>query len=173
MNVFFNKYSLLKVARADQIWGPKSQQCHTCTVVSLTSLCTGVTVVSLTPLCKSQQCHWHRYACHSGVNDTVQWCHWHRCACHSNVNDTNHCVCHSGVKDTTVPCAAKSDFWIKSVFRIICENIRQNWLHSVVIDTTVVCRAVSLAPLWHAEQYHWHHCNIHSGVIDTAVQLTL
>jgi hypothetical protein len=51
--------NLLKVARATRIWGPKSQQCHICTTVSLTWLC------------MSQQCQWHRCFCHSGVSDSA------------------------------------------------------------------------------------------------------
>jgi hypothetical protein len=33
--------------------------------------------------------------------------------------------------------------------------------------------AVSLTPLWHAQRCNsnWHHCDMHNGVIDTAVQI--
>jgi hypothetical protein len=31
---------------------------------------------------------------------------------------------------------------------------------------------VSLTPLWHVQRSHWHHWDIHSGVIDTAVICT-
>jgi hypothetical protein len=42
-----------------------------------------------------------------------------------------------------------------------------------IIDTAVTYTAELLTPLWHAQQSHWHHCDMHSCVIDTAVQQTL
>jgi hypothetical protein len=32
--------------------------------------------------------------------------------------------------------------------------------------------AESLTPLWRAQRSHWHRCDVHSGVIDTAVTCT-
>jgi hypothetical protein len=65
------------------------------------------------------------------------------------------------VNDTAVPCAAESDFLTvyKTVCRIIRKDIRKN----------VGCTAVSMKPLWNAQRYQWHRCDMHSGVIDTAV----
>jgi hypothetical protein len=80
----------------------------------------------------------------------AQRCHWHYCACHS------------GVIDTAEPCAAESDFLIKTVFRIINENIPKSWLHW----------SKKLAPLRYAQRCHWHRCDMHNGIIDTAVTCT-
>jgi hypothetical protein len=38
--------------------------------------------------------------------------------------------------------------------------------------TAVSLTAVSLTPMWHAQGSHWHCWDMHSGVIDTAVQPT-
>jgi hypothetical protein len=80
-------------------------------------------------------------------------------------------------------------FWIQLRIR---EDIRQSCLHSGVKYTTVHVTAVSLIPLFNqlclissrmirntrltrlhtAAQCHSYRCNIHSGVIDTAVTCT-
>jgi hypothetical protein len=61
-----------------------------------------VTALSITPLCMSQRCNWHRCT---------------QCTVH----------CHSCVNETAVPCAAESDFLIKTVCRIIREDIRKKF----------------------------------------------
>jgi hypothetical protein len=105
-----------------------------------------ITAVSMTPLCMSQRCQWLPCACHSGVNDTA------------------------------VPCAAESDFFIKTVCQIIRKDIPKKlvtqqcqWLHcachSGVND--------SMTPLCLSQQCQWLRCACHSGVNYTAVQPTL
>jgi hypothetical protein len=76
-----------------------------------------VTAMSITPLCMSKRCHWHR------------------------------CTCHSSVNDTAVPCAAESDFLIKSSVELCAKIFEKIWLHSGVIDTAVHITAVSLTLL--------------------------
>jgi hypothetical protein len=79
-----------------------------------------------------------------------QRCQWYHCACNSGVIDDD------------------SDFRMKTVFRTICENIS----FAKIFDK-VVCPAVSLTLLWHAQQSHWHRCAMYSGVSDTAVACTV
>jgi hypothetical protein len=76
------------------------------------------------------------------------------------------CACYSGFNDTAVPCALCSQIIIPR------KNFRQSWFHSSVIDTAVICTAVSITPLWHAQWSHWQRCDMHSSVIDTAVTFT-
>jgi hypothetical protein len=38
---------------------------------------------------------------------------------------------------------------------------------------TPLISAESLTPLWHAQRSHWHRCDMHSWVIDTAVTLDI
>jgi hypothetical protein len=117
--------------------------------------------VWLTPLWHAQRYRWHHCDMHSGIVDTTVTCSAESLTllCMSQRCQCNCCACHSRVNDTAVQCAAESDFCIKTVFRIIHENIRQNWLHSGVIDTAVICKAVSLTPLWYEQRCHWHRCS--------------
>jgi hypothetical protein len=64
----------------------------------------------------------------------AQRCHWHRCACHIGVNDT------------AVLCATESDFRIKKSVPDHSRKIRQTWLHSGVKYTAVHITAVLLCP---------------------------
>jgi hypothetical protein len=54
----------------------------------------------------------------------------------------------------------------------IREDNQQSRLHSGVIVTIVTCTEVSMTQLWHAQRCHWHCCDRHIGVIDTAMQPT-
>jgi hypothetical protein len=79
-------------------------------------------------------------------------------------------------------------------FGSVANIFYKDWLHCSVMDTAVMCPSVSwsllwyahhyivtavigtplsLTMLWHAHEYHWHHCDMHSGVINTAVLATL
>jgi hypothetical protein len=63
---------------------------------------------------------------------------------------------------------------------LCCEAMQILKNFSGVIDTAVTCTAQSMTPLWlqsrffrriliHAQQSHWLRCDVHSGVIDSAV----
>jgi hypothetical protein len=62
---------------------------------------------------------------------------------------------------------------LRTVLRTISKDIRQSWLHSGVTYTTIICTALSLTLLCHAQQYYWQRCNMHSGVMDTAMICTI
>jgi hypothetical protein len=132
--------------------------------------------MSLTPLWHAQRCNWHRCDMHSWVIDTavtciaesltplwyVQWCHWH----HYNM--------HIGVIDTTG--YAKRCHWHCCATNFV-KNFHE-WSQTLPFfmreyDSTAHGTALLLPPLWHAQRCHWHHSDMYSRVIDTAVTCTV
>jgi hypothetical protein len=94
-----------------------------------------------------------------------------RCHICTAVSLTPLCMSY-GVNDTALHVTTKLDCRIKTVLRFIRKNILQSWLHRGVVDTAVMCTAMSLTPLWHALQYHCYQCDMHIRVIDTALICT-
>jgi hypothetical protein len=74
---------------------------------------------------------------------------WHRCDMHS------------GVIDTAVTCTAVS-------WKPLCNNIVKLSFSRMILNTTVFL-CVNMIRLHRAQRCHWQCCDMHSGVIDTAV----
>jgi hypothetical protein len=81
----------------------------------------------------------------------AQQCHWHRCDMHSGVTDTT----------TSVKCTAVS-------LTPLCNQLCRKF-SLMILNTVFLCGI--MIRLHTAQQCYWHRCDMHSGVIDTAVQI--
>jgi hypothetical protein len=117
----------------------RGENWQSCLHIGVKEKAVHITAVSMTPLCMSQQCQWL------------------------------HCACHSGVNNTAVYITAVS---LTPLGNQLCRIFSQ-WSKTLLLgqksDSAAHSTDVSLIPLWHAQQYHWHCCDIHNGVNDTAV----